>query len=56
MGRSTGAGAGVQAGTGQPDAPVLKPGRHHRACAGYGTTIRPGLVRVGDPVTIAAMT
>jgi uncharacterized protein YcbX len=28
-----------------------------RACAGvYGTTIRPGLVTVGDPVTIAAMT
>ena len=45
----------VNPGTGQPDAPVLKAaGRHRHACAGvYGSTIRPGLVRVGDPVTIA---
>jgi uncharacterized protein YcbX len=45
----------VNPGTGQPDAPVLKAaGRQRNACAGvYGSTIRPGLVRVGDPVTIA---
>ena len=45
----------VNPGTGQPDASVLKvAGRHRHACAGvYGSTIRPGLVRVGDPVTIA---
>jgi uncharacterized protein YcbX len=48
----------VNPGTGQPDAPVLKvAGRHHGACAGvYATTIRPGLVRVGDPVMIAPQT
>ena len=48
----------VNPGTGQPDAPVLKAaGRHHDACAGvYGTTIRPGLIRVGDPVMIAPQT
>jgi MOSC domain-containing protein len=46
----------VNPGTGQPDAPVLKAaGRHHGASAGvYGTTIQPGPVRVGDPVTIIA--
>lgn len=40
---------------GQPDAPLLKViGRHRRACAGvYGTTVRPGPVQVGDPVTLA---
>jgi hypothetical protein len=40
---------------GQPDAPLLKViGRHRRACAGvYGTTVRPGLIQVGDPVTLA---
>jgi uncharacterized protein len=41
---------------GQPDAPLLKViGRHRRACAGvYGTTVRPGLIQVGDPVTLAS--
>jgi len=45
----------VDPGTGQPDAPVLKIiGRHRRARAGvYGSTMRPGLVQVGDLVTIA---
>lgn len=40
--------------TGQPDAPMLKLiGRHHHACAGvYGTVVRPGLVKVGDAVTM----
>lgn len=40
--------------TGRPDGPVLKAaGRHHDACAGvYGSTVRPGLIAVGDPVTI----
>ncbi len=39
---------------GQPDAPLLKLlGQHRDAFAGvYGTTVRPGVVRVGDPVTI----
>ena len=57
---ATGAPGCVQAGivTGlwrYPDASVLKvAGRHRHARAGvYGSTIRPGLVRVGDPVTIA---
>jgi uncharacterized protein YcbX len=45
----------VDPGTGQPDAPVLKIiGRHRGARAGvYGSTMRPGLVRVGEVVTIA---
>jgi uncharacterized protein len=45
----------VDPGRGQPDAPMLKIiGRHRRACAGvYGTTVRPGLVQVGDPVRLA---
>jgi uncharacterized protein len=45
----------VDPATGQPGAPVLKViGRHRRARAGvYGSTIRPGLVQVGDIVTIA---
>ncbi len=45
----------VDPATGEPDAPVLKIiGRHRRACAGvYGSTMRPGLIRVGDVVTIA---
>jgi uncharacterized protein YcbX len=44
----------VDPGTGQPDAPMLKViGRHRHARAGvYGTTVEPGLVRVGDPVVI----
>jgi uncharacterized protein len=45
----------VDPATGQPDAPMLKIiGRHRRARAGvYGSTMRPGLVQVGDLVTIA---
>jgi uncharacterized protein YcbX len=41
--------------SGRPDAGLLKLiGRHRQACAGvYGTVVRPGLVQVGDPVTIA---
>jgi uncharacterized protein len=40
--------------TGQPDSPMLKIiGRHNHACAGvYGTVARPGLVKVGDLVTM----
>jgi uncharacterized protein YcbX len=40
--------------TGLPDAPMLKiVGRHNHTCAGvYGTIVRPGLVKIGDPVTI----
>jgi len=46
----------VDPGTGRPDAALLKViGRHRGACAGvYGTTVRPGLVQVGDLVRIAA--
>jgi uncharacterized protein YcbX len=46
----------VDPGRGLPDAPLLKViGRHRRACAGvYGTTAAPGLVRLGDPVILAA--
>ncbi len=45
----------VDPATGVPDAPVLKIiGRHRRARAGvYGSTMRPGPIRVGDLVTIA---
>jgi uncharacterized protein len=45
----------VDPATGEPGAPVLKIiGRHRRARAGvYGTTMRPGLIRIGDLVTIA---
>ena len=45
----------VDPATGEPDAPVLKTiGRHRRAMAGvYGSTMRPGLIRVGDLMTIA---
>jgi len=41
--------------SGRPDAQLLKLiGRHRQACAGvYGTVVHPGLVQVGDPVTIA---
>ena len=44
----------VDPATGKPDAPVLKIiGWHRRAQAGvYGSTVRPGLIRVGDLVTI----
>jgi uncharacterized protein YcbX len=44
----------VDPGRGQPDAPLLKViGSRRRACAGvYGTTVRPGLVRLGDPVSL----
>jgi len=46
----------VDPGTGRPDAALLKViGRHRGACAGvYGTTVRPGLVQVGDVVSIDA--
>jgi uncharacterized protein YcbX len=46
----------VDPGTGRPDAALLKViGRHREACAGvYGTTVRPGLVQVGDLVSLAA--
>jgi uncharacterized protein len=46
----------VDPGTGRPDAALLKIiGRHRQARAGvYGTTVRPGLVQVGDLVTIAS--
>ena len=45
----------VDPGTGKPDAPVLKIiGPRRRAQAGvYGSTVRPGLIRVGDLVTTA---
>jgi uncharacterized protein YcbX len=45
----------VDPGTGQPAGPMLKTvGRHRDACAGvYGSTVLPGLVKVGDPVTVA---
>jgi uncharacterized protein YcbX len=45
----------VDPGRGQPDAPMLKIiGRDRRACAGvYGSTVRPGLVKLGDPVRLA---
>ena len=45
----------VDPATGEPDAPVLKIiGWHRGARAGvYGSTMRPGLIRVGDLVTIA---
>ncbi len=41
--------------SGKPDAPLLKAiGRYRHACAGvYGTTVQPGLVRLGDLVTTA---
>ena len=41
--------------SGRSDAPVLKAiPRSRRACAGvYASTVQPGLVRVGDPVTLA---
>ena len=41
--------------SGRPDAGLLKLiGRRRQACAGvYGTVVLPGLVQVGDPVTIA---
>ena len=44
----------VDPATGEPDAPVLKIiGRHRGARAGvYGSTMRPGLIRVGDLVTM----
>jgi hypothetical protein len=44
----------VDPATGRPDAAMLRLiGRHRVACAGvYGSTVRPGLVRIGDPVTI----
>lgn len=44
--------------TGQPSGNLLKViGQHRRALAGvYATTITPGLVRLGDRVTIAAET
>ena len=44
----------VDPATGKPDAPVLRIiGRHRRAQAGvYGSTVRPGLIRVDDLVTI----
>ncbi len=46
----------VDPGRGQPDADLLKIiGRHHEACAGvYGTAVRPGLVRLGDPVRLVS--
>ena len=39
---------------GRPDSHLLKViGTNREACAGvYGTTVRPGLIRVGDPVVI----
>jgi uncharacterized protein YcbX len=45
----------VDPGRGQPDAPMLSIiGRHRHACAGvYGSTVRPGLVQLGDPVWLA---
>jgi uncharacterized protein len=44
----------VDPGRGQPDATLLKViGRHRGACAGvYGSTVRPGLVKVGDTVRL----
>jgi hypothetical protein len=41
--------------TGQPRGDLLKViGRHRQALAGlYGTTVVPGAVRIGDPVTVA---
>lgn len=44
----------VDPASGRPDASLLRLiGRHRAACAGvYGSTVRPGLVRIGDPVTI----
>jgi MOSC domain-containing protein len=40
--------------SGQPDAPLLQTaGRHHHAQAGvYGSTVSPGLIRLGDPVLL----
>jgi uncharacterized protein len=45
----------VDPGRGQSDAPLLKIiGRHRRARAGvYASTVRPGLVQLGDPVRLA---
>jgi uncharacterized protein YcbX len=45
----------VDPATGQPDAPVLKIiGQRRGAQAGvYASTAQPGLVRLGDPVTIS---
>ena len=44
--------------TGRPDAALLTSiPRSRQACAGvYGSTVRPGMIRVGDPVTIAPAT
>ena len=41
---------------GRPDSRLLKAiGKARGACAGvYGTTVRPGLIRVGDPVAVDA--
>jgi len=44
----------VDPASGQPDSYLLKViGTTRGACAGlYGTTVRPGLIRVGDPVVV----
>ena len=43
--------------TGEPDLPILKQlGRERDACLGvYGTTVAPGIVRVGDPVSLPSV-
>jgi uncharacterized protein YcbX len=43
---------------GQPDASLLTIiGRYRHACAGvYGSTVRPGLIQLGDPVRLAPQT
>jgi uncharacterized protein len=48
----------VDPGSGRPDAGLLKQiGQRHRGRAGvYGTVVRPGLVRIGDPVRLAPAT
>jgi len=48
----------VNPGTGTADASILKTiGRYHHAQAGvYGSTVRPGLIRVGDAVVIEPCT